>query len=125
MKSYRKYSDTEGIPSGVEVTRENGLMLLSFDFDKVESKDIEGNVVCQLRSEFVEVSGSSYGDIVNAIIKDKYPDDVKDATILDKQLADDAESSITDEKRKEYLQNYADFQTWRIHAKEIAKEVLK
>ena len=125
MKSYRNYTETTGVPSGVEVRKENGMLRLFFDFEESETKDMEGNVVTQLMCEHVEVSGNSYGDIVNAIIKDRYPDDVKDAIILDKGLADDSTSSITDEKRKEYLQKYADFQAWREHAKAIAKEVLK
>jgi hypothetical protein len=71
----------------------------------------------------IDTDAKDYGGIVDAVISEKYPISSQYAILANKQLADDPESSITQEKREEYLSDYAEFQTYRQHAKDIAHEV--
>ncbi len=75
--------------------------------------------------ENVDVEGRTYGDIVSAIVNDRYSADDVQALQANYIEAKDPESIIPDEKREEYLTEYADFQLWRKHAKEIASAVVE
>lgn len=71
----------------------------------------------------IDTESKDYGGIVDAVISEKYPISSQYAILANKQLADDPKSAITEEKRAEYLADYAEFQTYRQHAKDIAHEV--
>lgn len=114
----------------VRVVVEGNYMRISFDFEKIEpikAKDVamvvDGN---SYSMESVVVRGNrSYGDIVNAVVTDRYPSDKMDAVRLNYELAVDASSGITEEKRSEYLAEYKSMQEWRTKAKKIAKKVVE
>lgn len=72
----------------------------------------------------VDVEGRTYGEIVSAIVNDRYsPDDVQ-ALQANYIEAKDADSVLPDGKREEYLTEYSAFQAWRKRAKEIANAVI-
>ena len=108
----------------VMTTQEGNLLRVYFDFHKEEVKDNEGNVVndpVQFSCQQVDVVGRhGYGDIVSAIVNDKYSPDQIQAVMFNYELAKDDDSLISDEKREEYLSEYQALQEYRAHAKEIA-----
>jgi len=109
--------------SGVQVTIEGALMRLLFDFSQAEPR--EGEEATDIYDcESVDVNGRTYGDIVSAIVNDRYSNDAVQAIMANYAEALDSSSDITPEKRAEYLEEYEDYQTWRKHAKEIASEVV-
>jgi hypothetical protein len=126
------YSDDK-VFSGVKTIEEGSLLRLFFDCEEHEfvdniSGDGDGAGVQTTRigskCENVDVSAPfTYSRIVSAIILDKYSADSRDAIFANYEKAKDETSEITDEKRKEYIKEYYDYQTWRDHAKEIANEV--
>lgn len=65
-------------------------------------------------------SGRSYADIVGAIVNDRYSADDVQAILANHSEANDGDSDLADDKREEYMAEYAEFQQWRRHAKEIA-----
>lgn len=75
--------------------------------------------------ENVDVEGRTYGDIVSAIVNDRYSADDVQALQANYIEAKDTESTIPDEKREEYLTEYSDFQAWRKRAKEVASAVVE
>lgn len=112
----------------VMVEHEGNLLRVYFDFKKEDVTDIEGNVVedpVQFSCQSVDIRGEhGYGNVVGAIVNDKYsPDDVQ-AITANYELAKDEESAITEEKRSEYLEEYKEFQAYRAHAKEVASKVI-
>ena len=108
----------------VMTTQEGNLLRVYFDFQKEEVKDNEGNVVndpVQFSCQQVDVVGRhGYGDIVSAIVNDKYSPDQIQAVMFNYELAKDDDSLISDEKREEYLAEYQTLQEYRAHAKQIA-----
>lgn len=112
----------------VMTNQEGNLLRVYFDFHKEEVKDNEGNVVndpVQFSCQQVDVVGRhGYGEIVNAIMNDKYTPDQVQAIMFNHELAKDEESDITEEKRTEYIAEYQALQQYRAHAKEIASLVL-
>lgn len=116
--------------SGVEVVTEGTLTRIFFDFTEPEQPaSKEGMEQLELPADLkacenVDVEGRSYSGIVSAIINDRYPQDANQALNANYQLAKDAESELSDEKRAEYLAEYASFQDWRSHAKKIAATVV-
>lgn len=124
MKTY--YTMPELPASGVQVTLEGTLTRLLFDFKPATPFVPEGEEAPENEYECygVDVNGRQYGDIVSAIINDKYPRYLVDAVNANHELAKDENSDITPEKRAEYLQEYDDFQNWRKKAKEIATIVV-
>lgn len=108
---------------GVQITLEGKLMRLLFDFEKVEASDEDRPVADDLYyCESIDVEGRSYGEIISAIVNDRYPTDQKDAVMANYQLVNDG--SCPEDKASEYLQEYQDLQEWRAKAKEIAKIVV-
>ena len=106
---------------GVQVTVEGALTRLLFDFSKVEpAEDSETSADDIYDCESVDVTGRSYGAIVAAIVNDRYsPDDVQ-AVMANYAEAIDENSDIEADKRAEYVAEYATYQQFRHHAKEIA-----
>ncbi len=125
MKYYTSLEN--GAPEGgVAVVIEGTRLRIFFDYEKQEQVstddvEVDNAYVC----ENVDLVGTrSYGAIIAAIVSAQYTADDVTAIIANKALADDSDSDISDEKREEYLADYTTFQTWRAHAKEVAKTVL-
>lgn len=131
MKVYQNMINSEAVPeSGVKALVECNILRVFFDYEKLEEvKDSEGNVITssnEYRLENVDVKNDrTYGGITSAIITDRYPSDKMDAVRLNYELANASTSNISDEKRTEYKNEYATMQAWRLHAKEVAAEVVK
>lgn len=121
MKSYSKFESI--VPQGVQVIIEGRVIRLFFDFyrNKVE---IDNEINDQLVCENVDVIGRTYGDIVNAIIIDRYSTDKREAILANYDEVNGEGCTLSERKRIEYLNEYTDFQKWRKHAKEIATEAL-
>lgn len=114
----------------LEVVPDNGLLRLYFDFEEIQvpSGDM-GNpeeTMTTVRCENVDVptGRSDYGGIVSAIVNDRYTADDVQAMVANYEAAKDPDSEIPTDKGEEYLNEYAAFQSWRAHAKEIAKKVI-
>lgn len=117
------YQMTELPQSGVQVTVEGAILRLLFDFS--QATPAEGEVTTNIYNcESVDVNGRTYGDIVSAIVNDRYSADEVQAIMANYAEALDGSSDITAEKRAEYLAEYEDYQTWRKHAKEVAHTVV-
>jgi len=93
-------------PEDFRVVKENGELLIYWDFVPTPSEDCPN----AYSAEFVRVKGYEYSDIVSAIIKDRYP-------------RDRMESVINNHLDGE-LEEYGKMQAWRKRAKEIAKLVI-
>lgn len=123
MKVYM--TPEKGAPmGGLKVMNEGNVLRLFFDWQDVEP--VEEGADQQFTCENIDVVGArDYGSIVSAIVNGRYsPDDVQ-AILANYELAKDTESAISEEKRAEYLADYAAFQAWRAHAKEVAAQVLE
>ena len=55
---------------------------------------------------------------------ERYDANKRDAIFANLEMARDMTSELDEGKRAEYLKEYTDYQSYRIKAKEIAKEVL-
>ena len=109
--------------SGVQTTIEGNLLRILFDFKKAEVKtDDEKEAPNDIYDcESVDVNGRTYGEIVSAIINDRYNTDSVQAIMANYEDAKDESSPISEEKRQEYIYEYITYQVFRKHAKEIAK----
>ena len=112
--------------SGVKITLEGNLLRLLFDitpFTPVEEDDrpVPDDLY---ECESVDVNGRTKGQIVSAIMDDKYSPDAYQAILANYELAKDSKSGISAAKKAEYLAEYQAFQQWRTHAKEIATIVV-
>lgn len=124
----RAYQQLESLPEkGIMVILEGNLVRLFFDFSKADMPVMEGESVPDdiFECESVDVNGRGYGELVSGIVSDRYPIDRTQAIMANYENAKDAESDIDEEKRAEYLAEYADYQQWRSHAKEIASAALE
>lgn len=106
--------------NGVEVVLEGGLTRLFFDFTDPEPREGEETPADIKACESIDVVGRTKADIVSAIINDHYSPDANQALAANRELAKDPDSGISEAKRAEYLSEYAAYQSWRAHAKEIA-----
>lgn len=118
MKCYFDYSGT--VPSEVKAVREGLTTRVFFDYSTETRKDMDGEDVTVLMAENVDVESAEYGDIVNAIVRDRYASDKVEAVMANYQEAMDPSSSLSEGKRSEYKAEYAAFQAWRAKAKEVA-----
>lgn len=109
--------------NGILSIKEGSLLRLFFDFVAIPPTEDSSNEN-QYTCENVDVQGSHYGSIISAIVKGKYSDNQKDAIFANYEESKDSSSDLTDEKRAEYLKEYADFQTWRKKAKDIAGNLI-
>lgn len=116
----------ESIPeSGVCVIVEGQLVRLFFDFSTPQVPEGEESYPEDIKAcESIDVAGNAYGEIVSAIVNDHYSPDAYQAILANYELAKDKNSGITPEKKAEYLAEYAAFQDWRSHAKEVAHIVV-
>lgn len=101
--------------------KEGTILRLFFGFEPVEKQDMQGNTITKYQGYSVDVKGDhSYGAIVSAIIKSKYPDDVRDAIMSNREILKDFPEH---DKAEKYSSEYDNFQAWREYAKIIAKSV--
>lgn len=129
MKSYNEFASVPD--SGIIVVEEGSLVRVYFDItawtpqpSPLDGEDYvapDNQYVC----ENVDVCGREYGDVVSAIVNDRYSSDEVQAINANFIEAKDAQSDITDEKRAEYLSEYAAFQSWRKKAKTVAGAVIE
>lgn len=96
---------------------------INFDTEELSSEDIEGQPVTNYRSLYVQVKSISYADVISAIIQSRYSDSEITAIVMNNMQANDINSEISQEKRKEYISEYTELQSWRKHAKEIASSL--
>ena len=122
MKCYREYDGK--IPSGIEIIKEGNLTRIYFDFN-IESDNIGDKEEKIISCCNVDIEGTLiYEKVVNTIICERYSTDKVQAILANYNEAKESDSDISEHKRKEYKIEYANFQTWRHKAKEIAKNVL-
>ena len=96
---------------------------INFDTEELSSEDIEGQPVTSYRSLYVQVKSISYANVISAIIQIRYSDSEITAIVMNNMQANDINSEISQEKRKEYISEYTELQSWRKHAKEIASSL--
>ena len=131
MKAYSDYRPITKSKTDVEVRVEGHTLRLFFDYEELTYKVKEGGKIVtkkQLRYESVDVEGvREYDNIVSAIIRDHYSDNEVQAILANYVEVNNTASvlALTPEKKEEYLQEYATFQQWRNHAKEVAQKVLQ
>ena len=131
MKSYGTLVGE--LPTGIEFVVEGALLRIYFDFERREAVQKAGSedvvVEDQYVCENVDVEGEhDYDSIVSAIIMERSEAISraisKLAIFANLEMARDMASELDEGKRAEYLKEYTDYQSYRIKAKEIAKEVL-
>lgn len=104
------------------VVREGNVLRIFFGFEPVEKETPEGDTITKFVGYNVNVKDDhSYGGIVSAIIRDKYPDEHRDAIFANRELIRD---NPEHEKAAEYMQEYNAFQDWRLYAKSVAQSVI-
>ena len=96
---------------------------INFDTEELSSEDIDGKTVISYRSLYVQVKSISYADVISAIIQSRYSDSEITSIVMNNMQANDINSEISQEKRKEYISEYTELQSWRKHAKEIASSL--
>ena len=96
---------------------------INFDTETLQTEDTEGKPVTNYRSLYVQVKSISYADVISAIIQSRYSDSEITAIVMNNMQANDINSEISQEKRKEYISEYTELQSWRKHAKEITSSL--
>lgn len=96
---------------------------INFDTEELSHEDTEGKPVTSYRSLYVQVKSISYADVISAIIQSRYSDSEITSIVMNNMQANDINSEISQEKRKEYISEYTELQSWRKHAKEIASSL--
>ena len=96
---------------------------INFDTEELSSEDTDGQPVTSYRSLYVQVKSISYANVISAIIQSRYSDSEITAIVMNNMQANDINSEISQEKRKEYISEYTELQSWRKHAKEIASSL--
>lgn len=127
------YNEFAVIPENGIICREEGTILRVYFDIKLHEPIVSENEPEGMHSETsqdiyvcenVDVEGRTYGDIVSAIVNDRYSADDVQALQANYIEAKDPDSDLDDDKREEYLTEYAEFQAWRKHAKEVAATVV-
>ena len=121
--------EISGCATAIGASFEGALLRIYFDFERREAVQKAGSedvvVEDQYVCENVDVEGEhDYDSIVSAIIMERYDANKRDAIFANLEMARDMASELDEGKRAEYLKEYTDYQSYRIKAKEIAKEVL-
>ena len=96
---------------------------INFDTETLQTEDTEGKPVTNYRSLYVQVKSISYANVISAIIQSRYSDSEITSIVMNNMQANDINSEISQEKRKEYISEYTELQLWRKHAKEIASSL--
>jgi hypothetical protein len=114
---------------GIQAYREGNCLLISFDFQKVEREKDENDTLRntsedEYQFETIHMDGpTDYGRIISAIVSDRYSND--DVQALIANYTEAVSNDEPSDKDKEYIEEYQTFQTYRKHAKEIAKAVIE
>ena len=95
---------------------------INFDTEAL-NQETDGQTVTTYRSLYVQVKSISYADVIASIIQSRYSDSEITAIVMNNMQANDINSEISQEKRKEYISEYTELQSWRKHAKEIASSL--
>lgn len=120
MKCQGNYSGT--LPT-LSVIKEGSLLRIFFDYQDIPVTEEDGDIQKYL-CENVDVEGTSYADIVSAIIRSTYSQDYVEAIMANYTVAKDTTTDITEAKRAEYIDKYNDYQAFREKAKQIADSVI-
>lgn len=131
MTSYNEFASVP--ESGILCVTEGEILRVYFDIRRheppVSDNEPEGIRAASGQNEYVcenvDVEGRTYGQIVSAIVNDRYSADDVQAIQSNYMEAAVADSDIEDGKREEYLAEYAEFQAWRKRAKEVASAVVE
>jgi geranylgeranyl pyrophosphate synthase len=127
----------QSLPSSGIILRQEGAMLrIFFDIAEVVEEPItdgkdatedsaEGKPVIYEAYNVNVQAPFNYGNIISAMVNDRYTADDVQALQANYIEAKDAESSIADDKREEYLSEWSEFQSWRSRAKELASEIVE
>lgn len=116
--------------NGIVIRQEGAIVRLFFDIEPApEIPSLDGEEAAFPEDLYqcynVDVAApANYGNIIAAIVNDKYSADDVQALTANYFEAKDPESDLTDEKRAEYINEWNDFQAWRAKAKEIATYVV-
>lgn len=103
------------------IIREGNKLRLFFGFEPVEV-EYNGETTTKFRGTNVDVAGDhSYGVLVSAIVRDKYPDDKRDAIFANHEIA---KENPEHEKAETYIAEYNEFQDYRLYAKSVAQSVI-
>lgn len=103
-------------------TREGSLLRIFHSFAPIEitTNDV---TIEKFEGFNVDIDGpADYGSIVSAIIKAEYPDSKKDAILFNRELVKD---NPDHEKYAQYIEEYDNFQAWRLSAKQIASQIVE
>lgn len=117
--------------SGIIAYTEGNIVRVFFDIEEAPAPiamegEEQGENPKTYNCEQVDVkTGRTYGDIVSAIVNDKYsPDDVQAIIANYTEIGSLSPYNATEEKAEEYTEEYDAYQSWRKKAKEIAEQVL-
>jgi len=109
----------DSIPALVQ--REGSCLRIFHSFEPVTVTD-KDTTRTNFVGRSVDIDGASdYPSIVSAIFRDLYPDSVKDAILLNRELVRD---NPDHEKTVKYIAEYEAMQRFRTQAKLIATEVI-
>ncbi len=123
--------------SGVIAFAEGNILRLFFDITPAETAPAEMESETESDDEDADipqtydctqvdvVGGRTYGDIVSAIVNDKYSADDVQAIIANYTEINEEDTDVAEDKQEEYIKEYADYQQYRKHAKAIASIVLE
>lgn len=128
MKALEQF---QNVPeNGIVIRQEGAVVRLFFDIEPAPEMPTEdGETPCVPSDLFkcynVDVATpANYGNVIAAIVNDKYSADDVQALTANYFEAKDSESALSDAKRAEYLNEWNEFQAWRAKAKEIATYVV-
>lgn len=128
MKTIEQF---DAVPAGGMVIRQEGAVLrVFFDIEKMQPQVTEDGTASEGSDDVytcynVDVKAPfTYGAIVSATVNDRYSADDVQALSANLIEAQNAGSDLSDDKRREYLGEWADFQAWRAKAKQVAAEVV-
>lgn len=129
----KRYYQFPSVPeSKIIAFAEGDIVRVFFNIEEAElpvteNDEVESNNPVIYACEQVDVKGGrTYGEIVAAIVNEKYSADDVQAIIANYAELNNAQplSEISKEKQEEYLIEYNEFQTWRSTAKKVAEQVL-
>ena len=115
--------------SGIVIRQEGGVVRLFFDIAPAPEMPTEEGETTSGPGDLSECYNvdvpvpANYGNIIAAIVNDKYSADDTQALISNFTEARVEDSDMSHEKREEYIAEWNEFQAWRVKAKEIATAV--
>lgn len=112
--------------SGIIIILEGALMRVMFNITHCVPSEEDGHVGPDnlYDVDIVDVNGRNKGDVISAIVNDRYTPDQVQALTANYALATDPDSGITEDKRAEYREEYQAYQDCRSEAKQVAALVV-